>query len=438
MTDTSAPEAPHEPPVFSLRQSWIHPFELPENIDGSTTPVSLGTMSATDPEGETVSYSLVDGYDSELFEIDAVTGELFYVGTGEDYESAAYTRHVAVRASDGEFSTDKIIPIRVSDVQEPNQGEPQDRDLPRDTSTTGRVEVGNAVTGEFDNRHYEGDWFAVEFVAGRTYTIDLKGFFTGDGTLLDPYLRGIHDADGNGIPGTANNSGGEGSNSRVTFTAEESGTYYIAVGARGIEEGTYTLEVTDTTSAAEEPPAFAEQARPRSGSPKSPGGPVPPVPLSIGTGPGVFLTKEDGCCRMHRPDTDGREARPGAGSKPAAEKMGRRARRRPEVEGGWRGLSKRNIVREVVGLRGGAAGRHGLAVRRRRVGRGLRAVAVRAVRLVEELDLVTGDDQDLGRETVAVLVGLRPAPGLELALGVDEPALLRVLDELVSRKSSRM
>ena len=39
-------------------------------------------MTATDPEGATLSYTLVGGNGS--FEVDETTGELFYTGTGED------------------------------------------------------------------------------------------------------------------------------------------------------------------------------------------------------------------------------------------------------------------------------------------------------------------------------------------------------------------
>ena len=64
-----------------------------------------------------------------------------------------------------------------------------------------------------------------------------------DGTLSDPYLRGIHDADGSLISGTTNDDSGAGYNSQVTFTATATGTHYIAAGAYS-GQGTYELEVT--------------------------------------------------------------------------------------------------------------------------------------------------------------------------------------------------
>ena len=116
-------------------------------------------------------------------------------------------------------------------------------DFGAETGASG-VEVGGSATGEIDYRN-ERDWFAVELDAGTTYRIDLKGSRTGDGTLTDPYLRGIHDADGDLIAGTGNNNGGLGGNSRVTFTADDAGTYYVEAGATGGGRGTYTLTVTE-------------------------------------------------------------------------------------------------------------------------------------------------------------------------------------------------
>ena len=129
-------------------------------------------------------------------------------------------------------------------------------DYTQDTTTAGSVAVGGTATGEIE-RSGDRDWFAVELVAGRTYQIDLRGSRTNDGTLRDPYLRGIHDAEGNLISGTTNDDGGVSYNSRVTFTATESGTYYIAAGAYS-GRGTYELEVTDTSPPESEPQTATE------------------------------------------------------------------------------------------------------------------------------------------------------------------------------------
>ena len=250
-----------QPPAFG---SQFYGFDLPENTDGSANRISLGTVSAVDPEGDTLTYSIEGGNAAGLFEIDAASGELFYTGTGEDYETGSTSFELTVRASDVDETTDTTVTVSVADVDEPVEGnppvaqpdqstpqtvsEPAGEDFSAGTSTSGRVAVGDTATGNIGSNG-DRDWFAVELVAGRTYVIDLRGSPTDDGTLSDPYLGGIHDSDGNLIARTTNDDGGQGYNSRVTFTATKSGTHYIAAGAAGIfsGRGTYEVEVTDTS-----------------------------------------------------------------------------------------------------------------------------------------------------------------------------------------------
>ena len=61
-------------------------FELAENQDGSGTPVEVGQVSASDPEGEAVTYALTDG-DTSRFAIDAASGRIAYTGPGENAET---------------------------------------------------------------------------------------------------------------------------------------------------------------------------------------------------------------------------------------------------------------------------------------------------------------------------------------------------------------
>ena len=248
VTDTSAP-------VFGAS---AYGFELAENTDGGATRVSLGTVSATDPEGASVGYSIVGGNESGSFEIDAASGELFYVGAGEDYEAGAARFDLTIRASDGALSADAAVSVVITDVPEQtivappdpenlqSVSEPDGEDLPTNTSTLGRVAVGGVATGNI-GRSGDRDGFAVELVAGRTYSIDLRGSETDDGTLSDPYLHGIKDPDGRRIAGLSDDDGGEGYNSRLNFTPTESGTHYIIAGAYYTRQGTYELEVRDVS-----------------------------------------------------------------------------------------------------------------------------------------------------------------------------------------------
>ena len=231
-----------EAPAFA-EQSYA--FDLEENSDGSATRVSLGTVAATDQEGAALSYSIEGGNAAGLFEIDAASGELFYTGAGEDFEAGTGPFELTVRASDGDLSMDTAVTVSVTDVQEAPKSvsEPDGEDFSANNSTDGRVAVGDSATGDIGTPR-DRDWFAVELVAGGEYRFDLKGSPTGDGTLFDPDLRGIYNNKGRFIRGTTDEDGGTGFNSRETFTPDQDGTYYVAAGGHGREQGTYTLSVT--------------------------------------------------------------------------------------------------------------------------------------------------------------------------------------------------
>ena len=244
-----------EAPAFGQEN---YAFSLTENAEGDTIRLSLGRVSATDPDDDPVDYSIEAGNPDGLFAIDATTGELSYQGAGEDYESGTTSYELTVRASDGTGHSDVTVTVNVADVADEEEyvaleqgittdvSEPDDSDFPATTSTTGAVTVGGEVSGKIGAAD-DHDWFAVTLEAGKTYRIDLRGSPTGNGTLWNPFLRGIHDSTGVLVAGTTNDDGGAGRNSREYFTAEEAGTYYLAAGGYGTSQGTYTLSVADVT-----------------------------------------------------------------------------------------------------------------------------------------------------------------------------------------------
>ena len=115
---TSSP--PNAAPVFG---STSYTFTLAENDDGSTTPVALGTVSATDADsGDTVTFSIQSGNTDSKFVIGSSTGTITYAGSGENFEDfatplSAYS--LAVRASDGTANVDVTVKVSVTDVDEP-------------------------------------------------------------------------------------------------------------------------------------------------------------------------------------------------------------------------------------------------------------------------------------------------------------------------------
>ena len=232
-----------EPPAFSEDDGYG--FVLSENADGSTNRVSLGAVSAVDPDGDRPVYSLAEGNESGRFAIDEATGELFYTGTGEDHESGTASYVLTVRASDGAHSTDTTVTVRVIDESVSEQAA---EDFAQNAETMGRVLVDRPpVTGNIESI-WDQDWYAVEFQAGRKYVIDYRGHDTSDGTLLDPWLYSVFGPDGNRIADTAAPGGGVGLNSRSVFTATRDGTHYVSTAGNGdlySGTGTYELEVRD-------------------------------------------------------------------------------------------------------------------------------------------------------------------------------------------------
>lgn len=119
-------------------------------------------------------------------------------------------------------------------------------DYSQDTETAGSVPIGGSITGMLAPAD-DVDWVAVPVVVGRTYRFDIEGVDTGQGTLPDPVLLGVYDADGallgleyTGDGGTRNDDGGEGRNSRLEFSIERVGHHYLAIGGKGAR-GSYRV-----------------------------------------------------------------------------------------------------------------------------------------------------------------------------------------------------
>ncbi len=161
-----------------------------------------------------------------------------------------------------------------------------DTEIPASTATNATVDVGGTATGKVDASG-DQNWFRVELEAGKTYLIEQRGiigFLDGPGgfipdgssgvirwkqdwrgedlpdygTLLVPMIRGIRDADGDLISGTAqttvptywlhHSSGNESKPyyvGSVEFTPEETDTYYIVAGAYSAYTGTYGVSVEE-------------------------------------------------------------------------------------------------------------------------------------------------------------------------------------------------
>ena len=134
--------------------------------------------------------------------------------------------------------------------------DPVGANLPDDATTDGRVIVdGGPVSGYIDpgyvtftangagecelgHRVFDHDWWGVEVVEGRNYLIEMRGADTSDGTLEETRFWGM--ANTHGESKTDRSYGdvydaygdfgsGQGRNSRMMFTAVETGLVYIDV-----------------------------------------------------------------------------------------------------------------------------------------------------------------------------------------------------------------
>jgi VCBS repeat-containing protein len=149
-----------------------------EAIDENAAAGTLvGIVSATDPDGDTLTYSLVDDAGG-LFAIDPVTGRLTATAS-LDYE-AAHGYSVTARANDGHgLSTDRVFTIGVNDVNEAPTGLALDHASVNENAPAGTL-VGTVSASDPDGNAIT---FSLVDNAGGRFTIDAAGHLTTTGPL---------------------------------------------------------------------------------------------------------------------------------------------------------------------------------------------------------------------------------------------------------------
>ena len=99
----------------------------------------------------------------------------------------------------------------------------------------GRINYESSAIGDLDG-------YYVDLVSGRTYVIRVNGKSTGNGTLVDPYLELFREE--NTV--ASDDNGGQGLNSKITYTPTSTGDFLIQVSSSVADErGTYTVKVTE-------------------------------------------------------------------------------------------------------------------------------------------------------------------------------------------------
>ena len=219
-------------------------FDLNENADGSTTAVSLGMVEASDEDAaDTHTFSITAGNDAGLFAIDAATGEISYVGTGEDYRSSVTgpSHTLTVEVSDGTSSDETTVDISILNVNEaPAFGDSSyafDLAENADGSTTA-VDVGMVSASDSD----EGDSVTYSITAGNDdglFAIDsASGAITYVGSGEDAETTASHELTVSASDGVASSEAMvmvtvTGANDNTPMFGEDSYAFDLAENADG-------------------------------------------------------------------------------------------------------------------------------------------------------------------------------------------------------------
>jgi hypothetical protein len=161
----------------------------------SENALSVGNVTATDLDGDTISYTIAGGADAVLFNIDAVTGALSFVSApnfenpGDDGGDNVYD--VIVSASDGTLSDSRSVSVSVT-----NENEAVSITSPSTYATTENdIAVGSVTAFDLD-----GDNIGFAIIGGADAARFVIDTVTGLLSFIDsPDFEAPVDADGDNV-----------------------------------------------------------------------------------------------------------------------------------------------------------------------------------------------------------------------------------------------
>lgn len=122
--------------------------------------------------------------------------------------------------------------------------------IPGNTSTGENISVGDTILETLETVG-DRDWFRIQLDAGDRITFELDGVdHSGSnlGALVDPFVR-LYSSAGTFV--TGDDDGGPGRNSNLTFTIQNSGTYYVEAAAWDDRyTGDYQLKISEAAALA--------------------------------------------------------------------------------------------------------------------------------------------------------------------------------------------
>lgn len=117
-------------------------------------------------------------------------------------------------------------------------------DVTEGVGTRNQIAVGGSVASVLATST-DKDWFRVDLIQGQRYVVELASDTTSSQPLFDPKIGGLYDASGSLISGTTQDNYGQTLNSRLVFTATDSGTHYLEAAASAGPVGAYRLSIRE-------------------------------------------------------------------------------------------------------------------------------------------------------------------------------------------------
>ena len=112
--------AAHDLPVFTM-DTWN--FDLAESQDGRDTPVPVGTVMGGSLDGLVHTFFLLrEDHDPTRFTVAGRTGQIMYIGAGEDFEAGTRQFSMTIRVAKGQTPNTRrsaSVTVRITDVNEP-------------------------------------------------------------------------------------------------------------------------------------------------------------------------------------------------------------------------------------------------------------------------------------------------------------------------------
>jgi hypothetical protein len=144
-------------------------FSLAENSVNATI---VGTIQASDADGDTLIYSILSGNTDQAFGLDSTTGQLTVANSSAlDYETTpAFS--LLIKASDGALSDSATVTINLTDVDEDSTTTNQAPTITAATYILAENSINGTVLGTLEASDPDGDTLTYTIISGN----DAEGF----------------------------------------------------------------------------------------------------------------------------------------------------------------------------------------------------------------------------------------------------------------------